>query len=94
MYYALHYDTVEGFAERRQPYRAEHLALVSDAHARGRLVLAGALKPIGGEVDAALLIFKSDTAADVESFVSRDPYVINGLVTNWRVREWAVVVGG
>jgi uncharacterized protein YciI len=88
-YFALFYDTVDNFAERRAPHRQAHLALVDDAHRAGRLMLAGALKPDGG----ALLVFRTDDAAAVESFARRDPYVVNGLVTGWRVREWAVVVG-
>jgi len=29
----------------------------------------------------------------VENLVERDPHVINGLLTEWRIREWRVVVG-
>jgi uncharacterized protein YciI len=28
-----------------------------------------------------------------ERFVSSDPYVTSGLVTNWTIREWTTVVG-
>ena len=89
MYFALFYDTVDNFVERRQPYRQEHLALAEQAHREGRLLLAGALKP----ADGALLIFKTDSAADVEAFARNDPYVMSGLVKDWRVREWTVVIG-
>ena len=87
-YYALFYDTVDNFAERRQPHRQAHLALIDAAYAEGRIVLAGALKP-----DAALIVFRTDDPTDVECFAKADPYVVNGLVKDWRVREWAVVVG-
>lgn len=89
MYFALFYDTVDNFAERRQPYRQAHLALAEQAHRDGRLLLAGALKP----ADGALLIFKTDSAAEVEAFARNDPYVARGLVKDWRVREWTVVIG-
>jgi len=29
----------------------------------------------------------------VAAFAEADPYVRNGLVTHWRIREWATVVG-
>ncbi len=29
----------------------------------------------------------------VEEFARNDPYVLNGLVTRWEVRPWAVVIG-
>lgn len=87
-YFALFYDTVDGFVEKRQPYRPSHLALIDEAHRSGRLVMAGALKPSG-----ALLVFRTDDAREVERFAEADPYVTSGLVTGWRVREWTVVVG-
>ena len=88
-YFVLLYDVVDKFVERRQRYRDAHLALIDAAHRDGSLVLAGALRP----PDGALLLFRTDSAAAVEAFANRDPYVVNGLVTRWRVREWAVVVG-
>ena len=101
-YFALLYDTVDHFVERRQPYRAGHLAMIDDAYRSGRLVLAGALKTVASPQSpatnqesqpGALLVFRADDAADVEAFAKGDPYVLNGLVKRWRVAEWAVVVG-
>ena len=89
MYYALLYDVVPDYVVRRQPFRAEHLALAEEARARGRLVLAGAFDP----PDGALLVFRGDGPGDAEAFARADPYVRNGLVTSWRVRAWNVVVG-
>jgi hypothetical protein len=89
-YFALFYNLVDNFVERRQPYRSEHLALLDQAQRDGRLLLAGPLKP----TDTALLVFRADSAGDVEQLVARDPYVTNGLVTSWQVREWTVVIGG
>jgi uncharacterized protein YciI len=89
MYFALLYDVVDDYVERRKPFRAEHLALAEEASRAGRLALAGAFDP----ADGALLVFDVPSAADVEDFVRRDPYVQNGLVTRWRVRAWTVVAG-
>ncbi len=90
MYFALFYDTVDNFVERRQPHRERHLAMVRQAHADGTLLMAGALKP----ADGALLVFRADAPEQVEAFAKADPYVTSGLVKNWRVREWTVVIGG
>ncbi len=89
MYFALQYETVPDYVERRKPFRAEHLALAEAEHRAGRLVLGGAFDP----PDGALLVFRADSAAQVEAFVARDPYVRNGLVTAWRIRPWSVVIG-
>lgn len=88
-YYALFYETVDDFISRRTPFREEHLHLAREEHARGELLLAGAL----GDPAGALLVFSSSDATAAEAFARKDPYVINGLVTRWRVRPWAVVVG-
>ena len=44
-------------------------------------------------VDGALLLFKADSPSVVEEFAKTDPYVLNGLVKRWYVREWTTVVG-
>jgi uncharacterized protein YciI len=90
-YYALFYrEVVPDFIARRGIYREEHLGLARAAHARGELVLAGALAE---PPDGALLVFRSENQAPVEDFVSKDPYVLNGLVKRWEIRPWTVVVG-
>jgi uncharacterized protein YciI len=89
-YYALFYDAVDDFMARRGAYRDEHLRLAREAHARGELVLAGAL---ADPADGALLVFQGESAAAAEAFARQDPYVKNGLITGWRLRPWTVVVG-
>lgn len=91
MYYLLFYDFVEQMLERRTPFRAEHLRLAREAHARGDLFLAGAFAE---PTDGAVFIFRCDQIATVEDFVAHDPYVANGLVTGWRIRPLQVGVGG
>lgn len=90
MHYLLFYDVVEGYPERRLPVRAEHLAHARQAVARGELVLGGAL---ANPIDGAVLVFRGSSPAVAEQFAAADPYVRNGLVTRWRVREWTTVVG-
>jgi uncharacterized protein YciI len=89
MYYALFYETVPDYVRKREPYRAEHLALATKAHHDGFLVMGGAFDPPEG----ALLVFRAGSAAEVEAFVKADPYVRNGLVPTWRIRPWNVVIG-
>ena len=89
-HFALVYDVVANFVERRAPFREAHLQLVRDAHARGLLQFAG---PLGDPPDGALLVFRADSAAAVDDFARADPYVTEGLVTAWRVRPWNIVIG-
>jgi hypothetical protein len=44
-------------------------------------------------MDGAVLLFRGESPAAAETFAASDPYVTHGLVTQWRVRAWATVVG-
>ena len=90
MYLVLEYDLVDDYLDRRPEFREEHLGLARAAHERGDLVLAGALTD---PADRALLVWSTQDRAVVEAFAAGDPYVRNGLVKEWRVRDWNVVVG-
>lgn len=90
MYYVLFYKTIENYTEKRAAYRAGHLAYAQAFQKDGRLVMAGAL---ADPADGALLIFKGDDPEVARQFALNDPYVKNGLITSWEVREWTVVIG-
>ncbi len=90
MHYLLIYDAVENYEEARKPFRAAHLGYAREAEARGELVLAGAL---ANPVDGAVFLFRGVSPAAAERFAKSDPYVTNGLITAWRVRDWTTVVG-
>jgi uncharacterized protein len=90
VHYLLFYDVVPDYLERRAAFRAEHLALARAAHARGELVLGGAL---ADPVDGAVLLFRGESPEAAERFAAADPYVTHGLVRRWWVRAWTTVVG-
>jgi len=71
--------------------RADHLELGRQSHARGELLMAGALAE---PMDGAVLVFRGESTAAAEAFARADPYVQNGLVKSWRVRKWTTVIGG
>jgi uncharacterized protein YciI len=90
VHYLLTYDLAPDYLARRGEFRDEHLQLAWDAQERGEIVIAGAL---ADPADQALLLFTGDSPDAAERFAKADPYVINGLVTAWRVRHWNTVVG-
>ena len=90
MHYLLFYEFVSDYVELRAEFRARHLKLAWEAQDRGELILAGAY---ADPVDGAALLFQCASREIPERFVASDPYVQNGLVTNWRIREWTTVVG-
>ena len=56
--------------------------------------MGGALGGSGADlVDTAMLLFRGETPEVAEAFARTDPYVTNGLVRSWKVREWMTVAG-
>lgn len=87
--HVLFYEYVkENVVERRAPYREEHIGLIRQWIADGRVLAGGAL---GDPPHGAAIVFDSDDPAPAEEFASLDPYVRSGLVTAWRVEPWNVV---
>ena len=90
MHYLLFYEVADDYLARRAQFRDAHLELGWIASDRGDLILGGAF---ANPVDGALLLFKGDSPTVAENFARNDPYVLNGLVKRWYVREWTTVAG-
>jgi uncharacterized protein YciI len=90
MHYLLFYEVGEDYISRRAEFRNAHIEMAWKASDRGELVLGGAL---ANPVDGTLLLFKGDSPEVAEKFARVDPYVTNGIVKRWYVREWTTVVG-
>jgi hypothetical protein len=88
-HFLLFYDVSDDYMERRGEFRDAHLAKALAANSRGELLLGGALNdPTDTDPDVP-----GETSEAAESFAKTDPYVLNGLVKQWRVRQWTTVVG-
>ncbi len=70
----------------RMHYEA-HRARLNDFHGRGSLLMAG---PFANPAEGAMGVFTSREAA--EEFIQGDPFVINGVVAKWSLREWNEVL--
>jgi len=89
-HFLLFYELSSDYLERRPQFRAEHLTYAWGAHERGELVIGGAL---ADPPDGAVLLFQGEDKRIAEEFARADPYVVNGLITRWYVRDWTTVVG-
>ena len=91
MHYLLFYEKAPDYSERQAPLSAAHLAYLQVAVRQGTLMLGGSLAdPVDG---SAVLLLKADSLTAVEAFAAADPYVVGGIVCQWRVRTWQTVVG-
>ena len=89
-HYLLFYEVADDYLERRPAFRDEHLKLAWSSVENGSLLLGGAL---ANPADQAVLLFKGADESIAEEFARADPYVREGLVSRWHVREWTTVVG-
>ncbi len=89
-HYLLFYTFIDQYLERRPAFRDAHLAYAWRACERGELRLAGALTE---PTDTGVLWFEAESPEVAAAFAHNDPYVANGLVASWEVREWTTVVG-
>jgi len=89
VHYLLFYDVVPDYLTRRATHRPLHLEYARKAVERGELVLGGVLD----DPTEPVMLFSGTSPEVAEGFARKDPYVLNGLVRSWRVREWKTVVG-
>ncbi len=90
-HFLLIYTYTPDYLEKRAAHRAVHLEMARASVARDELQLGGAVP--NDDPPFGLLLFKGETSQAAEDFARADPYVVNGVVVAWRVREWITVVG-
>jgi uncharacterized protein YciI len=82
-YYMLQYDYVSDVVSKRAPHRSAHLQLANEYKTKGKLILGGAFQD---PIDSAAIVFRNVTQSEVEEFAKKDPYVINKIVTQYKIR--------
>ena len=88
MKYVLVYESAPDYRAKVPAHIAAHRALWHAFHADRRLLLIGPFtdEPLGW----AMGVFSTRDAA--EQFTREDPFVTNGLVARWTIREWNEVL--
>lgn len=89
-HFLMFYEVSEDYVEKRGRFRDAHLKKAWESIARNEMILGGAL---ADPTDGAVILFRAESREVVENFAKSDPYVQNGLVTHWYIREWNTVVG-
>ena len=91
VYYAVFFETFYGSLEdalsKAPGVIAAHRARSNELHARGTLLMAGAFLNNPQEPLGTMAILTTREAA--EEYARCDPFVLNGMVNKWYIREWA-----
>jgi uncharacterized protein len=78
------YDSAPDVLTTAPVHFPAHKARLDDFHSRGVLLMVGTFaNPVE---EGSMAIFTTREAA--EEFVKEDPFVVNGVVRSWTIREW------
>jgi uncharacterized protein YciI len=78
------YESADNVAEKAPKYFAEHVAQYQPYIDRGELLMIGTFAD--PQQDGSMGIFTTREAA--EQFVENDPFMLNGVVKNYRILDW------
>lgn len=81
--YVLFYDAADDVLAKAPLHFASHRAHWDAFRANGTLLLIGTFT---NPQEGAMAVFTTREAA--EEFASADPFVLNGVVRDWYIREW------
>jgi uncharacterized protein len=84
MKYVLMYESSDDVLSKVPDHMPAHSAHGQSFHDRGLLIAYG---PFGDpQTQGSMAVFTSREAA--EEFAKEDPFVLNGVVRRWEIREW------
>ena len=82
--YVLFYESADDVASRAPSHFPAHWERCQDFHARGLMLMVGTFAD--PQTDGSMAIFTTREGA--EEFAAGDPFVVDGVVAGWEVREW------
>ena len=80
--YVLQYESAEDVRTKAPIHFAAHKARWHEFLDQGTLLMIGTF----ADLEGSMAVFSTREAA--EEFARSDPFVLNGVVSSWRVREW------
>jgi uncharacterized protein len=87
--YVMLYTSAPDVASKAPAHFPAHLERLNAFHERGDLLLVGTFGD--PQEQGSMAIFSTRDAA--EEFVAGDPFVVNGVVASWEVRQWNELYG-
>jgi uncharacterized protein len=84
MKYVLLYASADDVATLAPLHFPAHLARIKEFYGRGEILMVGTFAD--AQRQGAMGVFPTREA--VESFVADDPFLINGVIKSYEIREW------
>jgi uncharacterized protein YciI len=86
--YVLFYESADDVLAKAPAHLPAHKARLDDFHARGLVLMYGTFA--NPQEEGSMAVFTTREAA--EEFAKEDPFVVNGVVREWYIREWNEVL--
>jgi uncharacterized protein YciI len=86
--YVVFYESADDIGSKAPVHFAAHRAFWQEFLDRGELLMIGTFGD--PQAEGAMSVFNTREAA--ERFVKGDPFVLNGVVRDWHIREWNEVL--
>jgi uncharacterized protein YciI len=87
--HVLFYESAPEVLSKAPAHFPAHKARLDEFHARGTLLMVGTFGD--PQAEGSMAIFTTRAAA--EEFAEDDPFVLNGVVRAWHIREWNEILG-
>ncbi|MCW2950958.1 MAG: YCII-like protein [Conexibacter sp.] len=84
MKFVVLYESADDVLSKAPLHFGAHSARIREFHARGEILMVGTFGD--PQQEGSMAVFPTRAAA--ESFVEGDPFVRNGVVRSWQLREW------
>jgi uncharacterized protein len=82
--YVVLYTSAPNVLDRAPAHYEAHVARIEEFHGRGEILMVGAFGD--PQTEGSMAVFPTREAA--QGFVDGDPFVKNGVVASYEVREW------
>jgi len=87
--FVLLYESADNVAAKALPVFPAHKARLDEFQARGELLMVGTFGD--PQAEGSMAIFRTREGA--EEFVAGDPFVREGVVKSWQIRQWNESLG-
>ena len=85
-FFSTSFHSIEEVKTKFPDAMAAHIARSREFQKSGTLLMAGAFRNQSGEPISTMGVLTSREAA--EEYAKGDPFVLNGMVMKWEIREW------
>jgi uncharacterized protein YciI len=82
--YVVLYTATGDVATKAPPHFPAHKARLDEYHARGDLLMIGTFGD--PQREGSMAVFRTRESA--EAFAAGDPFVVNGVVARYEIRDW------